>query len=124
MILVAAGSIVVGCGLRQRPAASIHTLEWRDFHGGLKFDDDPNKALYILDGKDMGRGNPGLDRVMMELRRLPTRSELRIRWHDAPIDSSAPIYTPPYQERFEEFAGFLRDRGIVVHSMGSIRQGE
>ena len=69
---------VVGCGQKadRSPAPKVTAeLTWTGYGTGQK---DPDAALYILDGKAMGKGEVGFELAMETIARLPEGSELFI----------------------------------------------
>jgi hypothetical protein len=74
------------------------TITWREFDGY----GDPERAVYVYDGEEVGRGHDGLEEVLRRLRRLPAHS--RVLMH--PSYSASQLFGyrryPPYRNRRED----------------------
>jgi len=68
------------------------TLTWPDYDGD---GEAMAMATYVLNGKSLGRGLVGFQRLLDEMRRFPRGSVLRVEFtpHDA-TGNAAPYYVP------------------------------
>jgi len=69
-----------------------HIFEWRDYDG---IDDSPEKAIYLLDSIERGRGNEGIEKLKNV--EFPPGTVIRISfpWEEG---GDGPIYTEPYSD--------------------------
>jgi hypothetical protein len=85
-------------------------LTWREYSGI----GDAGKAIYIFNGKDLGRGTEGLGRVIAELGRLPKGTVLLIYpVYPFPQEGlSGPNRMWPFLDRRNEFYDMVKARDI------------
>jgi hypothetical protein len=74
---------------------------------------DGEKAIYIVDGRRVGKGKVGFEEVLRQLRELPLGSELRI------IDpneakNSGPRSIPPFDQYEDELDDVIKKRQLDV----------
>lgn len=121
ILCVALVLVTQGCGGRPAPTAvqsapRVLTLTWRDYHGNTHGGETSESALYILDGKVMGRGTDGLQAIFAVLSQEPPGSILKITWQDESPTSGYGIYSPPYQSYMDEFIQIVNQQHIKVES--------
>ena len=115
-VVMAVGGLS-GCAARQntitysRGEARHVVLSWRDYDGTS----DPDEALYLLDGKEMGRGLRGVIRTLSEFDHLPPGTVVDVHTGFPTYEPSGPNRRLPYDEAFEEFHAFARSRGITIN---------
>ena len=68
------GCVCTGKAVREQDATV--SLTWRGFDG--KKAADPETAVYLLDGKSMGRGRIGFEAVLQQLATLPKDTQLNV----------------------------------------------
>lgn len=75
---------------------------------------DAAEAVYVLDGRELGTGDAGLNRLLREMESWPTGSMLIGRWERAGIAfGGPPRWVPPYHSRYGELYEVIDRKGFT-----------
>jgi hypothetical protein len=74
-------------------------ITWLEYDGYRK--NDPDKAIYQINGESLGKGIDGFRAVLLRLESIPEGSAVKITWAPLPQGQGYPPYRPPY-DGFEE----------------------
>jgi hypothetical protein len=92
-------------------------IEWKEYTEV----DDPKKAVYFWQGKEVGRGEDGLRVIMTKLAMLPERSVILAYpgvWRQEGLGlnlwSNLDTHRYPFDERWEELENLLVKRHLVM----------
>lgn len=100
--------VLFACGGCSRSSNSgkpeLHALDWKNYDGC----GDPRKAVFLLDGKEIGVGNRGFEIVKHVLATWPKNTTLKIDIREAgPCDPTLALITPyPFSKEELEYAAY------------------
>jgi hypothetical protein len=80
-----------------RPAGPVTArLTWKEYDGA----EEPERAVYYLDGRRIGRGTMGFMAVMLRLRELPVGSTMEVFSGFPKFEPSGPDRVEPFSQAF------------------------
>ena len=124
---VGLGVSPLGCGGAGSPArqADMHVVTWRGFHGSENYD----RAIYVFDGIEVGKGKVGWENVLRRLEQLKPGETVFIYPYYLPATKSivttdgkvifldepnGPPRSLPFNNEVGELHKLVESRGLVI----------
>lgn len=92
------------------------TLTWHNYNGTT---DDPETAMYLLNGKEVGRGRAGFRQVLSKLGELPPKSEVIIDYDARSLSRNQGFgYLLPFSDFIPELLDLAEKRQLRLLKPG------